>query len=163
MGRSVRRPILYIEDDPQSVVLVRRVLEQAGHTVVDAATGMAGIETALREHPSLILLDISLPDLDGYAVVGIMRTFPMLAAVPVVTVRAYAVGPGDRERTLVAGCDGYINKPIDVDQFAQQVAEYLNGKREFATTDLRKLQEQFVANLLALDTAPEGRCESESA
>ena len=149
MGRSIRRPILYIEDDPQSVALVRRVLEKAGHTVVDAATGMAGIEAALREHPGLILLDISLPDLDGYAVVGIMRTFPTLVAVPVVAVTAYAVGPGDRERTLVAGCDGYVNKPIDVDRFPQQVAEYLNGKREFATaTDLRKLQEQFVANLL---------------
>ena len=149
MGRWNHRPILYIEDDRQSVMLVRRVLEQCGHTVIDAATGMAGIEAALRQHPGLILLDISLPDLDGFAVVGIMRSFPTLAAVPVVAVTAYAVGPGDRERTLVSGCDGYINKPIDVDQFPQQVAEYLSGKREFATaTDLRKLQEQFVANLL---------------
>ena len=150
MARSNRRgPILYIEDDPQSVMLVRRLLEQAGHRVIDAPTGMAGIEMALREHPALVLLDISLPDLDGYAVTAIMRSFPTLAAVPIIAVTAYAIGPGDRERTLVAGCDGYIDKPIDVDRFPAQVAEYLSGKREFATaTDLRKLQEQFVANLL---------------
>jgi signal transduction histidine kinase len=143
------RPILYIEDDADGVALVRRILENSGHVVMAATTGMAGIEAALREHPLLILLDISLPDLDGYAVVGIMRTFPTLAAIPVVAVTAYAVGPGDRDRTLIAGCDGYINKPIDIDRFPGQVAEYLAGKREFATaTDLRKLQEQFVANLL---------------
>jgi signal transduction histidine kinase len=148
MGR-LTRPILYIEDDPSSIVLVRRVLEEAGHVVVAASTGMTGIEAALREHPALILLDISLPDLDGYAVVAMLRTFPTLAGVPVVAVTAYAVGPGDRERTLVAGCDGYLNKPIDIDRFPHQVAEYLDGKREFPTaTELRKLQEEFVANLL---------------
>ena len=150
MGGARRRPILYIEDDAQSRLLVRRILEEAGHAMVEAATGLGGVEIALREQPGLILLDISLPDLDGYAVAGILRTFPMLAAIPVVALTAYAVGPGDRERTLVAGCDGYIDKPIDVERFADQIGEYLHGKRECLTpTDLRQLNEQFVSRLLA--------------
>jgi signal transduction histidine kinase len=118
--------------------------------VVEATNGLSGIEAALRTHPALILLDISLPDVDGCAVAAILQTFPMLAATPVVALTAYAVGPGERERTLFAGCDGYIAKPIDVDRFAGQIAEFLRGKRESVTpTDMRRLNEQFVSRLLA--------------
>jgi signal transduction histidine kinase len=145
-----RRPILYVEDDAQSRFLVRRLLEQAGHAVAEATSGLGGIEVALRVQPALILLDISLPDLDGWALAAILQTFPMLAQTPIVALTAYAVEPGDRERTLFAGCDGYLEKPIDVDRFAGQIDEFLRGKREVvAPTGLRKLNEQFVACLLA--------------
>jgi len=78
--------------------------------------------------PALILLDVNLPGVDGYEVVAILKSFPTLATTPVIAVTAYAM-EGDRQRTLVAGCDGYIQKPIDVDAFPRQVAEFLGGKR----------------------------------
>lgn len=149
IGEGSSRPIVYIDDDAQSRLLVRRLLEEAGHVVVETTNGLSGIEAALRTHPALILLDISLPDVDGYAVAAILHSFPILAETPVVALTAYAIGPGERERTLFAGCDGYIEKPIDVDRFADQIAEFLRGKRESVTsTDLRRLNEQFVSRLL---------------
>ncbi|MGH7308289.1 MAG: response regulator [Candidatus Rokuibacteriota bacterium] len=144
--------ILYIEDDPGSRLLVRSVLERAGHVVLDAEDGLSGIELALRERPALILLDVNLPEVDGYTVATALRTFPKLCEVPIVAVTAYAA-PGDRERTLVAGCDGYIAKPIDVDAFPGQVTDFLRGKRERAAAGdegfyLRDLNQRLVCRLL---------------
>lgn len=148
-----REKILYIEDDPQSRTLVRSVLESAGYELVEAGEGLSGIELALREPVSLILLDLNLPEVDGRTVAAILRTFPKLSDTPIVGVTAYA-GEGDRERTLVAGCNGYIPKPIDVDRFPQQVMEFLAGKRERvpAATEsvfLRELNQRLVFRLLA--------------
>jgi signal transduction histidine kinase/DNA-binding response OmpR family regulator len=121
--------ILYIEDNPENRMLARAVLEAEGYTVVDAEDGLAGIEAAVRERPALILLDVNLPGVDGYEVVAILKSFPNLVTTPVIAVTAYAM-EGDRQRTLVAGCDGYIQKPIDVDAFPRQVAEFLQGRRD---------------------------------
>ena len=121
--------ILYIEDNPENRMLVRAILESEGYTVVDAEDGLAGIEAAVREEPALILLDVNLPAIDGYEVVAILKSFPAFANTPVVALTAYAM-EGDRQRTLVAGCEGYIQKPIDVDTFPRQVEEFLHGKRE---------------------------------
>jgi PAS domain S-box-containing protein len=132
-GRSGRAPrnerILHIEDNRENRMLVRAILEADGYTIVDAEDGLSGIEAAIREQPDLILLDVNLPGVDGYEVVSIIKSFPSIAATPVIAVTAYAM-EGDRQRTLVAGCDGYIQKPIDVDAFPGQVAEFLRGKRE---------------------------------
>ena len=121
--------ILHIEDNPENRMLVRAILEGDEYAVVDADDGLAGIEAAIREEPALILLDINLPGVDGYEVVALLKSFPTLSATPVVAVTAYAM-QGDRQRTLAAGCDGYVQKPIDVDTFPRQVAEFLQGKRE---------------------------------
>src|ERR671925_1065986 len=121
--------ILYIEDNRENRMLVRAILEAAGYHIVDAEDGLSGIEAAIREQPDLILLDINLPGVDGYEVVSIIKSFSSMATTPVIAVTAYAM-EGDRQRTLVAGCDGYIQKPIDVDAFPRQVAEFLGGKRE---------------------------------
>src|SRR5262245_59579631 len=121
--------ILYIEDNRENRLLVRAVLEAANYVIVDAEDGLAGIEAAIREEPALILLDINLPGVDGYEIVAILKSFPTLASTPVVALTAYAM-QGDRQRTLVAGCDGYIQKPIDVDAFPRQVAEFLEGRRD---------------------------------
>ena len=147
-----RAKILYIEDDPESRALVRNILESAGYSTIEAEDGLSGIEIALREHPALVLLDIRLPDVDGYTVAAILRTFPKLASAPIVGVTAYALA-GDRERTLVAGCDGYVTKPIDVDLFPTQIAEFIRGKRERIlahdeTFYLRELNQRFVCHLL---------------
>ena len=124
-----RAKILHVEDNPENRMLVRAILEAEGYTIVDAEDGLSGIEAAIREEPALILLDVNLPAVDGYEVVSIIKSFPAFATTPVIAVTAYAM-EGDRQRTLVAGCDGYIQKPIDVDAFPKQVAEFLGGKRE---------------------------------
>src|SRR3989475_7549258 len=144
--------VLYIEDNRENRMLVRAVLEAAGYTIVEAEDGLAGIEAAIREEPALILLDINLPGVDGYEIVAILKSFPNLASTPVIALTAYAM-QGDRQRTLVAGCDGYIQKPIDVDAFPRQVAEFLAGKRERVEgrdegVYLRELNQRLVYRLL---------------
>src|SRR6266480_6826265 len=153
-GRALdKKPkVLYIEDNRENRMLVRVVLEAAGYLIVDAEDGLAGIEAAIREEPALILLDINLPGVDGYEIVAILKSFPNLASTPVIAVTAYAM-QGDRQRTLVAGCDGYIQKPIDVDAFPRQVAEFLGGKRERVESHdegvyLRELNQRLVYRLL---------------
>jgi CheY-like chemotaxis protein len=92
--------------------------------VAQARDGREGIELAGRVHPALILLDIQLPVLDGYAVARELRNNPVLADVPIIAVTSYAMA-GDRERILAAGCTAYIEKPIDPDRFMSQVEPYL--------------------------------------
>ena len=121
--------ILYVEDDPASVILVRRILESEGYQVITTADGLSAIEIASREHPDLILMDINIGGLDGYEVTTRLRTIEELQHVPIVAVTA-ATLTGDRERALIAGCTGYIPKPIDVDEFPQQVCAFLEGTRE---------------------------------
>jgi signal transduction histidine kinase/CheY-like chemotaxis protein len=144
--------ILYIEDNPENRMLARAVLEAEGYTVLTADDGLSGIEAAIREQPNLILLDVNLPGVDGYEAVAILKSFPDLATTPVIAVTAYAM-EGDRQRTLVAGCDGYIQKPIDVDAFPSQVGEFLRGKRERVEEReeglyLRELNQRLVYRLL---------------
>ena len=158
MRRRVVRPdgtgpkILHIEDNRENRMLVRAILESEGYIIIDAEDGLAGIEAAIREEPSLILLDVNLPGVDGYEVVAIIKSFPTFATTPVIAVTAYAM-EGDRQRTLVAGCDGYIQKPIDVDAFPRQVAEFLHGKREHVEEReegvyLRELNQRLVYRLV---------------
>src|SRR5688572_18849076 len=147
-----RAKILHIEDNRENRMLVRAVLEAEGYTVIDAEDGLSGIEAAVREEPALVLLDVNLPAVDGYEVVAIIKSFPAFATTPVIAVTAYAM-EGDRQRTLVAGCDGYIPKPIDVDAFPRQVAEFLQGKREHVeekeqSVYLRELNQRLVYRLV---------------
>jgi signal transduction histidine kinase len=121
--------ILYVEDDPSSEILVRRVLESAGYQVVTASNGLAALEVAKRERPDLILMDINIGGLDGYEVTTRLRTIEGLKQIPIVAVTATTLN-GDRERALIAGCIGYIPKPIDVDEFPSQVRSFLQGTKE---------------------------------
>lgn len=89
-----------------------------------AADGPAGLALAAEIDPALILLDIQLPDMDGYAVARALRANPKLAAIPVVAVTSYAMS-GDRERCIEAGCTGYMEKPIDPQTFTSQVEAFL--------------------------------------
>lgn len=124
-----RTKILYVEDDPASAALVRRLLESEGYQVMHAADGLSAIEVARRKLPDLILMDINVGGLDGYEVTTRLRSIEELEQVPIVAVTA-ATLDGDRERALVAGCTGYISKPIDVDLFPDQVRSFLEGKKE---------------------------------
>jgi two-component system cell cycle response regulator DivK len=120
----VQTKILLIEDNEQNRYLVAFLLEKHGHEVVMAPDGPAGIELAREERPALILLDIQLPGMDGYAVARALREVSSLANTPIVAVTSYAM-LGDREKSLAAGCDGYLEKPINPDTFVSQVEGYL--------------------------------------
>ncbi len=116
--------VLVIEDNEQNMYLITFMLERAGHRVVQAQDGLEGIALAESENPALILLDIQLPEMDGYAVAGELKRNPSTAHVPIVAVTSYAM-VGDRERALDAGCSGYIEKPIDPDTFVGEVEGFL--------------------------------------
>ncbi len=120
--------ILYIEDNFENRILVKRVLEVEGYVVLEADDGPSGMRIAEQEVPDLILMDINLPEIDGYEVTARLRQIPTLAHVPIVALTAYVL-KGDRERSLAAGCDGYIQKPIDVDLLPAQIAAFLRETR----------------------------------
>jgi two-component system cell cycle response regulator DivK len=123
----MKSKILIIEDNEQNLYLVTFILEKHGHEVVQARDGRRGIELAGRVQPMLILLDIQLPVMDGYAVARELRSNPELVDVPIVAVTSYAMA-GDRERILAAGCEGYIEKPINPTTFMAEVERYLPGQ-----------------------------------
>ena len=120
--------ILCIEDNLENRLLVRRVLEVEGYQVIEADSGNAGLQKAETIAPDLVLMDINLPEIDGYELTRRLKQMPHLAGVPIVAMTANVMR-GDREKTLAAGCDGYIQKPIDVDQLPLQVARFLQVKK----------------------------------
>jgi two-component system cell cycle response regulator DivK len=117
--------ILYIEDNPENRLLVRRVLEAEGYAVFEAIDGSSGFEAATDVDPDLVLLDISLPEVDGYDLAERFQDMEEMNGVPVLAVTANVM-KGDRERTLAAGCDGYIPKPIDIDRLPKQIKDALH-------------------------------------
>ena len=120
-----RKKILYIEDNEQNLYLVSFLLAKHGYDVLSARDGQAGIAEAANNKPDLILLDIQLPSMDGYAVARSLRSNHDLSDVPIVAVTSYAM-VGDREKAMESGCTGYIEKPIDPDTFVAQVERYLS-------------------------------------
>src|SRR5262245_26318932 len=137
--------ILYIEDNPESRALVRSVLEPRGFDVLEASDGIAGIDLAIAAHPDLILCDIQLPGIDGYETATRLRSYKGLDGCPIVVLTSH----GDRGLSLSIGCDGYIEKPIDVDKFPGQLREFLKGKREkVKTTDERRYLREYSQSLV---------------
>jgi two-component system cell cycle response regulator DivK len=124
-----QQTILYIEDNPGNRLLVKRILEVEGYKVVEAISGLDGLSAAESMRPDLILVDINLPGLDGYELTRRLKQIRHLASVPIIAMTANVM-KGDREKSLAAGCDGYIQKPIDVDQLPVQVANYLQAKKK---------------------------------
>lgn len=120
--------ILYVEDNFENRILVKRVLEVEGYVVLEAEDGPSGMRLATQEIPDLILMDINLPEVDGYEVTSELRQNSSLAHVPIVALTANVL-KGDREKSLAAGCDGYIQKPIDVDLLPAQIAAFLREGR----------------------------------
>lgn len=120
--------ILYVEDNPENRLLVRRVLQAEGYSVLEAESAAGALELLHRQQPDLILMDINMPEVDGYTLTTQIKSIPGLERVPIVALTANVM-KGDRERTLEAGCDGYIQKPVDVDTFPQQIGRFLTVKR----------------------------------
>ncbi|MBL8716512.1 MAG: hybrid sensor histidine kinase/response regulator [Myxococcales bacterium] len=139
--------ILHIEDDPANRLLVRKLLAAEGMQVVDAETGLEGVRKALELRPHLVLIDLNIPDLDGYEVALRLRSDPATASTPLVAITA----EGDRDTSLAVGCDGFIQKPIQARKFADEVRSYLQGRRERPTAQgdgrLRAQSEKIVRHL----------------
>lgn len=152
--RSVEKPlILYVEDNPASRMLIRKILKAHGFEVLEAEDGIKGYELALKHKPDLIIMDINLPGLTGYEVATKLKARDETKHIPIIALTAYAM-EGDKEKALVAGCDGYMEKPVDVDMLPRLVMEYIGGKREMppfemATKYLREYSQELVDRLEA--------------
>jgi two-component system, cell cycle response regulator DivK len=117
--------ILVIEDNPQNMYLCTFILKSHKHEVLQAFSGREGIAAVEKNQPDLILLDIQLPELDGYAVAYELKRNPVSSRIPIVAVTSFAMS-GDREKILAAGCEGYIEKPINPETFIQEIMVHLS-------------------------------------
>ena len=116
--------ILLVEDNEISRDILSRRLRKNGYEVLLAVDGSDGIAAAAREHPDLILMDMSLPGIDGWEAVRELRNRPDVAGIPVIALTAHSL-PGDRERTLAAGCDEYEPKPVEMAQLIDKIESLL--------------------------------------
>ncbi len=118
--------ILYIEDNPDNMLLVKRVLVASGYNVLEAENGARGLSVAENQDVDLVLLDINLPDLDGYEVARRLRSNvkKALAHIPIIAITANAL-KGDAEKALEAGCDVYMSKPINVHELRARVEAFI--------------------------------------
>ena len=117
----------YIEDNIDNRTLIRRILTAEGYQVVEAGNAKEALETLISLRPDLILMDINMPEVDGYTLTAQIRGMTGFESVPIVALTANVMR-GDRERSLEAGCDGYIQKPIDIDILPQQIERYLRKR-----------------------------------
>lgn len=120
--------ILIVDDNPANQKLARVILQAEGYEIRTAADGEQAIAAIRAERPSLVLMDIQLPGMDGLEVTRRLRADEATRTIPIVAVTAYAM-KGDRERAFEAGCDGYISKPIDPLALPSQIAEFLSAAR----------------------------------
>lgn len=120
--------ILYIEDSFENRLLVRRILLAEGYEFEEADNAELGIQLALKNPPDLILMDISMPNINGLTATRMIRESSALQRIPVVALTANAM-QSDLDITLEAGCDGYIIKPIDIDRFSDQILHYLRSRK----------------------------------
>jgi two-component system cell cycle response regulator DivK len=126
--------VLYIEDSVDNLVLVRRVLRAAGFELLEATSAQEGIEVAEQQLPDLILMDINMPEMDGLAATIRLRQNPNLEPIPIIAMTANVMH-NVLEKALAAGCDGYIAKPITVDDLPKQITAYLeNGRKRGSKT-----------------------------
>jgi two-component system cell cycle response regulator DivK len=119
--------ILYIEDNIDNRTLIRRILTAEGYELIEAGNAGEALSTLKILHPDLILMDINMPEVDGYTLTTQIRALPGFENIPIVALTANVMR-GDREKSLEAGCDGYIQKPIDIDLLPQQIERYLRKK-----------------------------------
>ncbi len=121
--------ILYIEDDPQARFLMADIIRYKGYIYLEASRGLEGIQLAEQHTPDLILIDLMLPDMQGYEVTTHLKTLPRLDSTPIIAITA-ATQKNVKEMVLAAGCDGFIPKPINVSEFVYKIEEYLSGHKD---------------------------------
>lgn len=119
--------ILHVEDNFDNRLLIRRLLTSEGYNVIEAQDAHQAFKMLDMQRPDLILMDINMPDIDGYTLTNRIKALTDMRNIPIVAITANVMR-GDKEKSLQAGCDGYIEKPIDVDRFLETVAQFI-GKR----------------------------------
>jgi CheY-like chemotaxis protein len=123
------RQILVIEDNPSNLYLMQYLLGKHGYTAIEADTGLKGIELAMTSKPLAIILDIQLPEMDGYEVAKAIREYSSLDDTPIIAVTSYAM-IGDRENAIAAGASAYIEKPINPDTFIKEIESHIQEYSE---------------------------------
>ena len=121
---NTKATILYVEDNPDNRMLARRILLYEDYALLEAKDALDALNVLKRERPDLILMDINMPDMDGYTLTARIKAMPGFERVPILAITANVMR-GDKERTLEAGCDGYIQKPLDIDQLIREVERFL--------------------------------------
>ena len=119
--------ILVVEDNETNLYLIRFILEKSGLEVIEARNGAEGVELAVKEKPDLIIMDLQLPDIDGLEATRRIRASEADSEIPIIALTSYAMA-GDREKALAAGCNGYIEKPINPETFIAEVGQYLPAR-----------------------------------
>lgn len=119
--------ILYVEDNPDNRTLVRRILLSEDYALIEATNAYDAIEVLKGTRPDLILMDINMPDMDGYTLTSKIKSMPGFERVPILALTANVMR-GDKEKTLEAGCDGYIQKPLDIDQLIREVERFISRR-----------------------------------
>ena len=123
----MKQTILIIEDNEQNMYMLSYLLEQSNYTIIKAYNGIDGLKLAHENHPEIILIDIQLPDMDGYEICNKLSHNGLPKSTVIIAVTSYAMG-GDKEKALEAGADGYLEKPINPDTFVKQMESIVKGK-----------------------------------
>ncbi len=118
--------VLYVEDNFQNKRLVRKILNAKGYEVLEAEDGLTGVEMVARERPNLVLMDINLPGIDGMEATALIKASPDLAHIPIIALTANAM-VGDREKIIAAGCDEYLQKPINNATLVETVRRFIGS------------------------------------
>jgi CheY-like chemotaxis protein len=121
------RKILVVDDNQDGRELVVKILKNRGYQMIEAVDGEEALEKAIAECPDLILMDISIPKLDGYEVTRRLKSQVKFKDTPIIALTAHAM-KGDKEKAMEAGCEGYISKPIDIHELPDQIKSYLKNK-----------------------------------
>lgn len=119
--------ILYVEDNPDNRMLVKRILLAEDYSLLEAIDGKDALDVLKTARPDLILMDINMPDMDGYTLTAKIKSLPGFERIPIVALTANVMR-GDKEKTLEAGCDGYIQKPLDIDQLTREIEKFLSRR-----------------------------------
>jgi two-component system cell cycle response regulator DivK len=119
--------ILYVEDNPDNRLLVKRILLAEDYFLLEATDATDALNVLKTTHPDLILMDINMPDMDGYTLTAKIKSLPGFERVPILAVTANVMR-GDKEKTLEAGCDGYIQKPLDIDQLTREIEKFISRR-----------------------------------
>jgi CheY-like chemotaxis protein len=122
----MKRRILYVEDNPQNMLLVSRILQAEGHEMLEAVDGESGWTMASRERPDLIFMDLFLPGMDGFELTRKIKATPELHHIPIVVLTAYG-NPETEEKAEEAGCDGFLHKPADIRQIQAVLRQFLGA------------------------------------
>ena len=122
-----RKRVLVVEDNMDTYELVHFILEKNGYDTFLAVNGRDGVNAAIKQKPDLIIMDLSMPEMDGWTATGLIKKDPQTSSIPLIALTAHAL-PGDRQRAMDAGSDEYITKPMDLGDLVEAVNYWVNKK-----------------------------------